>query len=114
MEASQRQARKAARAYIYEEWSKPQSPRDLGMELKTVRSAFEECKKVRDLVGPKKLLDETVKHGERLAKEESKLNAANDDDEKQIEVIRDVAASLGKLVQDVDKYLKMAVGTDKK
>ena len=77
------------------------------------RKAAVLCGNLRDPVGLKKLLDTTVAHGLRLGQEIEKLNPVNVDEEKQIEVIKEVNSELEKLAQEINAELTK-LGAEKK
>ena len=95
-----------ARAFIYHTWPTLDTP-GLKARLEEARTMFAECKRVRDRLGPDKLLRETLVHGQRLAKELETLNPRlNPDDEPKAKLIGDLGPELEKLSQDVLAYLK--------
>jgi len=101
---------KLARGFIYNVWPGLDNA-GLKDRLPEVKNAFAECKKKRDLLGPKRLLDATVAHGLRMEKELSELKPTiNVDDEKPSELIKELSGELGKLTSDLDVYLKSAAG----
>lgn len=99
-----------ARGFIYNVWPGLENT-GLKERLPDVKNAFAVCKKKRDLLGPKRLLDATVAHGIRMEKELSELKPTiNVDDEKPSELIKELSGELGKLTSDIDVYLKSASG----
>jgi hypothetical protein len=105
---------KNARAFIYEVWTKEWSSEKLNDLVESARKHYAICKQVRDLVGAKKLLDATVAHAPRLKTELDKLNEINVDEKEKIELIKKLNANLDEFVQEIDAYLRQAVGVEKK
>jgi tetratricopeptide (TPR) repeat protein len=94
-----------ARAFIFETFPGLDT-QGLKDRLEEARRHFATCQKVKDVVGPKKMLNVAINHAERLKAELEKLDPINPDDEKQIEIIKDVNLQLGELSRKIDAYLR--------
>jgi hypothetical protein len=92
----------AARAFIYKTW--PGLGTDqLKDRLKDAENALAECRRVGDKVGARKLQKATQTHAARLVKElESLRPDLNPEDDKRVQVIKEVAKGL----QDLDAGLR--------
>lgn len=100
---------KEARDFIYNVWPTLKNTAALEGELKRAQEAFGECKRVHDLVGPRKLELETDKHAGRLEEEFRKLRPdINIDDQKPAERIQKVSEKLAGLARELAEYLRTA------
>src|SRR5262249_16304640 len=99
-----------ARNFIYKVWPN-QDAAGIKAHMKEAREAFEECKRVGDIIGPQKLYKLCDEHAKRLEKELSNLNPKLVyDDEKPARLIEEVSSELLKLAADIHAYLQKKAG----
>ncbi len=95
-----------ARTFIYDTWPKLDTP-GLKAKMEDATKAFAECKRVGDRLGPLKMIDVMLAHGERMKRELTTLKPnLNEEDEKKAKLIEDVTVELGKLETEVNAFLK--------
>lgn len=94
----------AARQFIYNVWPTLKTE-DLAGKMAEARQAFEECKKVRDQLGPQRLKLGLEAHVDRMAKELDQLKPGTKaEDEKPAKVIETALADLKKLLATLTEY----------
>jgi hypothetical protein len=94
-----------ARSFIYNVWPTLDTA-GLEREMKKARESFDECKRVGDVITPRKLELEAGKHAARLEEEFNKLRAdLQYDQEKEAQRIQKVSEELGRLAKEVADYL---------
>jgi hypothetical protein len=100
-------AYRKARTFIYEEFPLLKDSAALQPRLGDAFRAFEECKRVKDVIAAQKLLAGIGLVLPRLAKEGEDLNPRlNPDDDKPAKRLQAVGAELAKLLNDVKSYLE--------
>jgi hypothetical protein len=97
-------AHAAARRFILEAWPKLTTP-ELVKGLDEAQKAFEECKKVGDKFGPKRLLDLAVPHAVRVDREKASIRPLVTP-QAEIDQLNTVGTGLKKLAGEIDAYLK--------
>jgi hypothetical protein len=101
-----------ARAFIYEVFPHLKDAVALQARLGDAFRAFEECKRVKDVIASQKLLAGIGLVLPRLAKEGEELNPRlRQDDEVQAKRLQAVGAELEKLLNDVKSYLERQKAT---
>jgi hypothetical protein len=92
----------AARQFIYETWPKsPATPSAMKDLIKEAEKALEECRRVKDPLGPRRLLRAALNHSAQLAKQIEVLSPdVNEDDYKLAKQLADVLDSLARLMKD--------------
>jgi hypothetical protein len=95
---------KKARDFIYKEWAKLDTA-GLARHWDEAKKAFEECKKVGDKLGARKMLDLAIPHGVRVDKERATVRVGVTPED-EIKLLNKVGADLKELVQEIDKFLK--------
>jgi hypothetical protein len=99
-----------ARNFIYKVWPN-QDEAGLKAHMKEAHAAFEECKRVGDIIGPQKLYKLCDEHAKRLEKQLSKLNPKLVyDDEKPARLIEEVSSALQRLATEIHAYLQKKSG----
>lgn len=96
-------AHRAAREFIFNVWGKL-STEELASRMGAAQQAFEECKKVGDKLGAKKLLDLADPHAIRLAKERASVRPTTPAAE--IERLNAASTGLSKLALEIAAFLK--------
>jgi hypothetical protein len=97
---------KEARLFIYNVWPTLDNE-GVKEHLAEAVQAFAECRRVKDLISPRKLFKATEAHAVRMNKELEKLKPAiNIDDEKPAKLIESVAPGLKKLASDIVVFLQ--------
>jgi hypothetical protein len=100
-------AYRKARTFIYDEFPVLKDSAALKPRLGDAFRAFEECKRVKDVIASQKLLAGIGLVLLRLAKEGEDLNPRlRQDDEEQAKRLQAVGAELEKLLNDVKSYLE--------
>jgi len=95
----------AARTFIYEVVPNLKDSAAVQARLSDMVAAFDACKNVKDVIAAQKLLSGIGLLLPRLAKEGEALNPINVEEEAPIKRLKDVGASLEKLVNDLKEYL---------
>jgi hypothetical protein len=96
---------KKARYFIYRVWPTLDTA-GMAEQIKKAEEAFEQCKKVSDTVGPRKMQLVNDKHRQRIEKEVSELNPTyNIDDDKPARLIKELVPKLQKLDGDIRAFL---------
>lgn len=94
-----------ARTFIYEVYP----TLDTGMllaRLAEIRQAFEECKKVGDKLGARKMLDLTANHALRIEKEKNAVRSfARPEDQQVVEQLNNVGEGIDRLSRDLLEFL---------
>jgi hypothetical protein len=95
-----------ARAFIYNVWPTLDNA-GLKERLPEAQQAFAECRRVKDLISPRKLFKVTEAHAVRLKNELDRLHPELEiDDEKPAQLIREVTPGLTKLASDIAVYFQ--------
>ena len=103
------EAHKQARAFIYNVWPKQETAAQMESRFNEAQKAFEECKKVGDILSPRKLLKTCVEHIARLAKEADGLKPdAREDDRRTAVTIIHLTDRFKKLNEAVKQFLASA------
>jgi hypothetical protein len=99
---------KWARAFIYNIWPTLNTP-GLKEHMAEAQKAFEECKRVKDTLGPRKLFKATEAHVLRLGKELDELKPdINLDDQRPAQLIKEISPDLQKLAGAILLYLQQS------
>ena len=105
----------AARKFIFETWPNSEtSPAAMKDLIKEAEKALQECRAVKDLLGPKRLLRVALGHSARVIKQIKELHPdVNKGDLAQAEELTKVSEALAQLIKDTNTYLEQGV-TQKK
>jgi hypothetical protein len=93
-----------ARDFIYNTWPTLDTA-GLQAQMGEARNALSVCRQVGDVVGPQKLYKGIQVHAARLLKESESLSNVNEEDAKQLKVIKDLGAELARLETEVKAFL---------
>jgi hypothetical protein len=103
-----------ARGFIYRIWPTLDAA-GLKAKLPDVKEAFEQCKRVRDTISARKLLNITEMHASKLEAELKKLQPRiNIDDEKPFKLIEEVSKGLVELATSVNDFLAKVAASEEK
>jgi hypothetical protein len=96
-----------ARDFIYHTWPTLDTA-GLQSQMEEARKALAVCRQVGDTVGPQKLYKGIQTHAARLLKEAEGLRDVNEEDAKQLKVIKDLGAELTRLETEIKVFLDKA------
>jgi hypothetical protein len=97
-----------AREFIYNVWGTLDT-KGLKEKLAAAEKHLETCKAVNDRVGPLKMRELMIAHGQRVEKELALLNPRlNPDDDEKTTLIKELSPKLDKLLTELNAYLKTA------
>jgi hypothetical protein len=96
-----------ARDFIYNTWPTLDTAA-LPMQLPEAHKALAVCRDASDYVGPQKLYKGIQIHAARLLKEAEGLRDVNEEDAKQLKVIKDLGAELTRLETEIKAWLDKA------
>jgi len=100
------QRHQGARDFIYRDWAKYATAKEMKQHLADARQAFQICRNADDKLSPLKLLKTNIAHTVQLNKESEGLEAEkNEDDRAKIQTIADVAEELKKLTDEINTFL---------
>jgi hypothetical protein len=96
-----------ARAFIYDDWAGLNLVKQPGALRKTAKEAFEQCRAAGDTLTPQKLLQGIIGHAGKLQEEKKKLEPnINEEDQRTLELIADLAGQLKTFGTEVQAYLQ--------
>jgi hypothetical protein len=94
-----------ARAFIYQAWPK-MGPGDMKEGVKEARKALEECKRVKDPLGPRRLLKVATGHAAQMTKQlEGLAPDVNEDDHKLALELTATLDDLARLIKETSAYV---------
>lgn len=96
-----------ARAFVHDTWPKLEPPATMKERVKQADDALTACRKVKDPLGPRKLLAVALLHAKQLSKQLEELAPdTNEEDRKPAEELTEVLDRLAKLMRDARKDLE--------
>jgi hypothetical protein len=96
-------AHRKAREFIYTLWPKLEGPATMKERVKEAQNALEVCRKVKDPIGPRKLLAVANSHAKKLAQQAETV--APDAPEQELKDLEEVLGSLKTLITDASAYV---------
>ncbi len=93
-----------ARRWIFNTWPELNTPEKIAENLDTARKHFEECRKIGDKLGPRKMLLAGLAHTKRIQDQMAGLRVDREEERQKFESLKSVRENLKKLLDDVHAY----------